>query len=411
MFRRRLIEHLKGETPRLVCDMRYLTEDGTWRWARQHGIAFRGPDGRARRLVGASGDITELKQREFELQTAQERGATPVAVDRARASDDAESRYALALESISHESPAPTTPISKPAWCISRLACSRRPRSAGIRADHRLGRRDPSGRPPAAHPHGRGALPRRNLAARLRIPLSRHATAPGNGRASTASWCAGRTAARARMVGVTGEITETRQRERQLDAAKAEALAAQRDVEQARETMQLVLDNMTDGVTLWDKDFRWRFSNRRHMERWGYPPGMLYSRRLRPRAWSAIRSSAAPMARRRAISTPRSTRSPTRILQAGRQSLHPAHRGRPLHRIQFQAAERRQPARHLPRRHRAEGARGSARGGQGGGRGRARRRRARARRGDRGAQRRRAHAPGHADRARQHERRRHAVRP
>ncbi len=43
MFRRRMIEHLKGETPRFFCDVRYRTEDGTWRWARQHGIAFRGP--------------------------------------------------------------------------------------------------------------------------------------------------------------------------------------------------------------------------------------------------------------------------------------------------------------------------------------------------------------------------------
>ena len=77
------------------------------------------------------------------------------------------------------------------------------------------------------------------------------------------------------MVGVTGDITETRQRERQLDTAKAEAVAAQRDVEQAREIMQTVLDNMTDGVTLFDKDFRWRFSNRAHIEGREYPPGFL----------------------------------------------------------------------------------------------------------------------------------------
>src|SRR5262249_31626726 len=51
-----------------------------------------------------------------------------------------------------------------------------------------------------------------------------------------------------RMVGVNIDITETRQRERQLQLAKAEAAAAQRDVEQAREVMQTVLDNMTDGV-------------------------------------------------------------------------------------------------------------------------------------------------------------------
>src|SRR5436190_14277271 len=64
---RKLIEHLKGETPRFSCDFRFRTEEGLWRWARQYGIAFRGPDGRAIRMVGAAGDITEIKQREFEL--------------------------------------------------------------------------------------------------------------------------------------------------------------------------------------------------------------------------------------------------------------------------------------------------------------------------------------------------------
>ena len=77
------------------------------------------------------------------------------------------------------------------------------------------------------------------------------------------------------MVGVTGDITETRQRERQLQMAQAEAAAAQRDVEQTREVMQTVLDNMTDGVTLFDKDFRWQFSNRAHIDGREYPPGFL----------------------------------------------------------------------------------------------------------------------------------------
>src|SRR5262249_7807628 len=78
-----------------------------------------------------------------------------------------------------------------------------------------------------------------------------------------------------RMVGVTGDITETRQRERQLQLARAEAAAAQRDIEQAREIMQTVLDNMSDGVTLYDKDFRWQFSNRAHAEGRNYKPGFL----------------------------------------------------------------------------------------------------------------------------------------
>ena len=71
-----------------------------WRWCRQYGIAFRGPDGRAVRLVGAAGDITEIKQREFALQTAQT-SARKQFPSSALDQSDLESRYALAVESIS----------------------------------------------------------------------------------------------------------------------------------------------------------------------------------------------------------------------------------------------------------------------------------------------------------------------
>jgi signal transduction histidine kinase/ActR/RegA family two-component response regulator len=47
------------------------------------------------------------------------------------------------------------------------------------------------------------------------------------------------------------------------------------EIEATRAVMQTVLDNMSDGVTLWDKDFRWLFSNRFSVEMWGYPDGML----------------------------------------------------------------------------------------------------------------------------------------
>ena len=39
--------------------------------------------------------------------------------------------------------------------------------------------------------------------------------------------------------------------------------------------MQTVLDNMSDGVTLWDKDFRWQFSNRMHIHRQRYTADLL----------------------------------------------------------------------------------------------------------------------------------------
>ena len=272
VFRRKLIEHLKGETPRLSCDVRYRTEDGTWRWARQHGIAFRGSDGRAKRLVGAAADITEIKQREFALQTAQaaaRKQFPATALDQS----DLESRYALAVESISvgagaydvnldtgmvYLAPALVEVLDLPEFG---------PVSEFANVVH------PDDRPQHTRMIAalyKGEIPRLDVEFRYR------------GREGTWRWARqhgivvrdadGRAR---RMVGVTGDITETRQRERQLDAARAEAAAAQRDVEQAREIMQTVLDNMTDGVTLFDKDFRWRFSNRAHIEGRKYPPGFL----------------------------------------------------------------------------------------------------------------------------------------
>ena len=62
--------HLGGATDRLACEYRYRANDGTWRWARQHGIAVRDEDGVATRLVGSVGDITPQKEREQELEAA-----------------------------------------------------------------------------------------------------------------------------------------------------------------------------------------------------------------------------------------------------------------------------------------------------------------------------------------------------
>jgi PAS domain S-box-containing protein len=66
-FRAATIAHLKGETPSLECDYRYRALDGTWRWARTHGAAVRDKRGRALRLIGSTGDITELKTRQRQL--------------------------------------------------------------------------------------------------------------------------------------------------------------------------------------------------------------------------------------------------------------------------------------------------------------------------------------------------------
>src|SRR5262249_52345430 len=66
-FRDATIAHLKGATERFECDYRYRAVDGSWRWARTNGLASRDKQGRAVRMTGATGDITELKEREREL--------------------------------------------------------------------------------------------------------------------------------------------------------------------------------------------------------------------------------------------------------------------------------------------------------------------------------------------------------
>ena len=62
LFKYSLAEHLKGNTPRFTMELRYRDGAGNWRWARQAGIALRGADGRAHRMVGTAGDITEAKR-------------------------------------------------------------------------------------------------------------------------------------------------------------------------------------------------------------------------------------------------------------------------------------------------------------------------------------------------------------
>ena len=72
-YRRRLIEHFKGLTERFECEARYRRSDGSWGWARQHGIAFRDDNGRAYRMTGTTGDITEQKELARKLEEAQVR--------------------------------------------------------------------------------------------------------------------------------------------------------------------------------------------------------------------------------------------------------------------------------------------------------------------------------------------------
>jgi adenylate cyclase len=76
-FKEAILAHFKGETDRLDAEYRYRHADGSWHWARQHGIALKNEAGRAYRVVGSTGDITDRKAAEQALQeTLEQQTAT-----------------------------------------------------------------------------------------------------------------------------------------------------------------------------------------------------------------------------------------------------------------------------------------------------------------------------------------------
>jgi PAS domain S-box-containing protein len=70
------------------------------------------------------------------------------------------------------------------------------------------------------------------------------------------------------FVTVCRDITDLKDREDAIARAKEE-------VERTRTVMQTILDNMNDGVSLFDKDYVWQFTNRIHIQRHEYPPELL----------------------------------------------------------------------------------------------------------------------------------------
>ncbi len=63
-YRAAMISHLKGESERFRIVYRIRNDEGVERWVAENGVAVRGDDGRAVRMVGAINDITERKQAE-----------------------------------------------------------------------------------------------------------------------------------------------------------------------------------------------------------------------------------------------------------------------------------------------------------------------------------------------------------
>ncbi|EME68278.1 Signal transduction histidine kinase [Paramagnetospirillum caucaseum] len=68
-----LVRHLKGIDAHFECEYRVSDRQGQWRWMLARGLAVRGPDGVATRMVGSIGDVTERHAYQRALKEANER--------------------------------------------------------------------------------------------------------------------------------------------------------------------------------------------------------------------------------------------------------------------------------------------------------------------------------------------------
>ena len=271
LYRRRLAEHLKGHTPRFECDTRYRSGDNTWRWARQQGIAMRRPDGRAYRLVGATGDVTEIKnhERAAVAAAAAHRAALASGEDRTRN----EERFALALQAINEnvydwDIDAHTVYVSP-----SLIAMQDLPANATV--EQWAERIHPEDRPyhrSMLIALFKGDIPRLDCEFRYCMPDGTVRWARQHGIVLRGADGRAR-----RMIGATGDITEERQRAQQLEHAKAEAAAAHRDSARTREVMAVMLDNMSHGVAMFDRDLKLAARNRQFEEMFELPDGFFAS--------------------------------------------------------------------------------------------------------------------------------------
>jgi PAS domain S-box-containing protein len=260
LYRHKLTEHLKGLSARFECDTRYRSGDGTWRWARQSGVAQRQADGRAVRLVGATGDVTEVKNHERVAIAASAAHRAALTVGRGRSSD--EERYALALQAVGenvYDWDIATGTLYLSPTLLAML---------GLPADATLeawaDRIHPDDRP--YHRSMllglfKGDIPRLDCEFRYCMPDGTVRWARQHGIVLRAA--DGRVR---RMVGATGDITQIRERAQELERAKAEAAAAWRDNERTHEVMAVMLDNMTHGVAMFDPATKLAARNRRFEE-------------------------------------------------------------------------------------------------------------------------------------------------
>jgi PAS domain S-box-containing protein len=242
-YREVMLEHFKGRTPRFEYTYRYRAPDGNWRWARQHGIALRDTAGRAYRMIGATGDVTDAKLTEQALEQARTRLSEAIeAISEGFALFDADDRLVLCNTQF-REFYAEAGDIIVPGTPFEQML------RASMDRDLIAGARDRSHEWFAA-----------------RMQRHRDPTAPHEYRLSDGRWLkiSERETAEGGIVGVYTDITDLKARESQLSGMIDHAAKARDEVEQARARLLDAIESITEGFVLFDADDRIVLCNSRY---------------------------------------------------------------------------------------------------------------------------------------------------
>ena len=202
-FRAALLEHLKGRAKRFECEYRYRRSDGSWGWARHQALGLRDEDGRVYRMVGAWGDITERKELSRALVEVEARFTDALeAVATGIALFDADDRLVLCNTRF-RELYAEVADIFQPGITFAQILSIAAARRVVASAEDWINARLASHRNPA------GPLEFEMNDGRW-LQIDEHQTQEGG------------------IIGIYTDITELKERERELAEARDEAMEATR---------------------------------------------------------------------------------------------------------------------------------------------------------------------------------------
>jgi PAS domain S-box-containing protein len=242
-YRAAMLAHFKGLTPRFERTYRYCAADGSWRWVRQHGIALRDASGRAYRMIGATGDVTDAKLTEQALERARTRLNEAIeAVSEGFAWFDADDRLVLCNTQF-REFYAGAADVIVPGMSFEQMLRGTMERDviagAGDRSQEWFAQRMQRHRDPSAPQEYQ-------LSDGRWLKISERKTAEGG------------------IVGVYTDITALKTRESQLSETIDRAAKAKNEAEQARARLFDAIESITEGFVLFDADDRIALCNSRY---------------------------------------------------------------------------------------------------------------------------------------------------